>query len=302
MIRRLFACLFVLPVIVTAAPRAEHVFVISFDGGNPSIIDKAEMPNFKRLAAEGAHTFVANTIIPSKTLPSHTSMLTGVDISKHGVDWNDYFPLRGFVRMPTVFELAKAANPATTTALFCGKIKFRHLWKASALDVFNCGGVYDEKPIPATEEKKLVPAQEVVAQVVPYILEKKPTLCFIHFPDADSAGHKSGWGSPEQFDAFKVCDQALGQVLAAIDKAGLTASSTIILTADHGGSEKNHFRPVPTDVRIPWVAWGKGVTKGRAIGKKSIMTYDTAATVLWLLGVPQPEHFDGEVVTEAFAE
>lgn len=59
---------------------------------------------------------------------------------------------------------------------------------------------------------------------------------------------------------------------------------------------------MPTDVRIPWIAWGRGVTKVGAIGKKSIMTDDTAATVLWLLGVPQPEHFDGEVVTEAFAE
>ena len=64
MIRRLFDCLLVLPVLATATPRTEHVFVISFDGGNPSIIDKAEMPNFTRLAAEGAHTFVANTIIP----------------------------------------------------------------------------------------------------------------------------------------------------------------------------------------------------------------------------------------------
>lgn len=302
MIRCLSACILALPVLAIAAARTEHVFVISFDGGNPSIIDKAEMPNFKRLAAEGAHTFVANTIIPSKTLPSHTAMLTGVDISKHGVDWNDYFPLRGFVRVPTIFELAKAANPATSTALFCGKIKFRHLWKASAIDVFDCGGVYDEKPIPASEEKKLVPAQQVVAQVVPYILEKKPTLCFIHFPDADSAGHKNGWGSPEQLEAFKVCDQALGQVLDAIEKAGLTASSTVILTADHGGKEKNHFNPIPEDIHIPWIAWGKGVTKGRAIGKKSVMTYDTAATVLWLLGVPQPESFDGEVVSEAFAE
>jgi predicted AlkP superfamily pyrophosphatase or phosphodiesterase len=299
---RLFACLLTLPSFIIAAPRTEHVFVISFDGGNPSIIEKAQMPNFKRLAAEGAHTFVANTIIPSKTLPSHTSMLTGVDISKHGIDWNDYFPLRGFVKVPTIFELAKTTTPSTTTALFCGKIKFRHLWKAGALDVFDCGGVYDEKPIPATEEKKLVPAQQVVARAVPYILEKKPNLCFIHLPDADSAGHKSGWGSPEQLEAFKVCDQALGQVLAAIENAGLTAQSTLILTADHGGSEKNHFRPMPTDVRIPWIAWGKGVIQGRTISKTTIMTYDTAATVLWLLGVPQPQHFDGEVVTQAFAE
>lgn len=297
---RFLALLLAFPLLSAAAPHTEHVFVISFDGGNPTIIQQAAMPNFKRLAAEGAHSWQARTILPSKTLPSHTSMLTGVDIAKHQIDWNDFFPLRGFVKVPTSFELVKQAHPSYSTALFCGKIKFRHLWKAGALDIFNCGATYGPEPIPATEEKKLVPAQGVAAQAVPYILEKKPEFCFIHFPDADSAGHKNGWGSPEQFEAFKVCDQALGQILAAIDKAGLRDTSTVILTADHGGSQKNHFNPIPSDTTIPWIAWGKGVKKKHAIVKDSIFTYDTAATVLWLLDVPLPAHFDGEPVLEAF--
>ena len=297
---RFLSLLFVFPLLAFAAPRTEHVFVISFDGGNPAIIQQAEMPNFKRLASEGACTWKARTILPSKTLPSHTAMLTGVDIAKHQIDWNDFFPLRGYVKVPTVFELLKAAQPNAATALFCGKIKFRHLWKPGTLDVFNCGSTYGPEPIPASEEKKLVPAQAVAAHAVPYILEKKPQLCFIHFPDIDSAGHKSGWGSPEQMVAFKVCDQALGQILGAIEKAGLTASSTLILTADHGGSLKNHFNPIPSDTNIPWVVWGKAAKKQHPITKKSIFTHDTAATILWLFDVPLPANFDGEPVLEAF--
>ena len=299
---RTLVSLLALPFLATAAPRTEHVFVLSFDGGNPTIIKQAEMPNFKRLAAEGAHSWQARTILPSKTLPSHTAMLTGVDIAKHQIDWNDFFPLRGMVKVPTIFGLLKNAQPTASTALFCGKIKFRHLWKQGALDVFNCGGNYGPEPIPATEEKKLVPAQQVAAQAVPYILASKPKLCFIHFPDADSAGHKSGWGSPEQMAAFKVCDQALGQILAAIEKAGILDTSTLLLTADHGGSEKNHFRPIPSDTHIPWIAWGQGVKKQHAIAKDSIYTYDTGATALWLLDVPLPAEFDGEPVLEAFTE
>ncbi len=296
---RLLSLLCLLPVLATAAPRTEHVFVFSFDGGNPTIIQQAEMPNLKRLAAEGAYSWEANTIIPSKTLPSHTSMLTGVDIAKHGIDWNDYFPMRGTVKVPTVFSLTKAAHPDYSTALFCGKIKFRHLWIKDSLDVFSCGSPYTYGPIPATEEKKLVPAPQVAAQAAAYIAEKKPQLCFIHFPDADSAGHKYGWGSPEQLEAFKVCDVALGEVLAAIEKAGITSSSTVILSADHGGRDKNHFDPVVNNTTIPWIIWGKGVKKQHAIAKKTIMTYDTAATVLTLLDVPLPAHFDGEPVLEA---
>jgi predicted AlkP superfamily pyrophosphatase or phosphodiesterase len=299
---RFIALLLAFPLLSVATTRTEHVFIISFDGGNPTIMQQAEMPNFKRLAAEGAYTWQARTILPSKTLPSHTAMLTGVDIAKHQIDWNDFFPLRGQVKVPTVFELLKAAQPQAQTALFCGKIKFRHLWKPDTLDIFNCGSTYGPEPIPATEEKKLVPAQQVAAQAVPYIIENKPTLCFIHFPDADSAGHKSGWGSPEQMKAFKVCDQALSQILTAIDQAGIRETSTLILTADHGGSQKNHFQPIPSDITIPWIAWGKAVKKQHSITKDSLFTFDTAATALWLLGVPLPTEFDGEPVLEAFEE
>lgn len=296
---RLLALLLLCPLGLAAAPRTGHVFVFSFDGGNPAVIEQAAMPNLKRLAAEGAHTWQASTIIPSKTLPSHTSMLTGVDIAKHQVDWNDYFPMRGLVKVPTVFALTRAAQPDAVTALFCGKIKFRHLWLKDTLDAFNCGGFYTAAPIPASEEKKLVPALDVAAQAVPYILQKKPRLCVIHFPDADTAGHKYGWGTPEQLAAFQACDVALGQILEAIREAGIESDSTIILSADHGGKDKNHADPLVNNTTIPWIAWGKGIRKQHAIAKKSVMTYDTAATVLRLLDVPLPAHFDGEPVLEA---
>jgi len=67
-----------------AGPRAEHVFIISIDGGKPAVIAKSRMPVLQKLVAEGAHTWAASTIFPSKTLPSHTSMLTGRYPHEHG--------------------------------------------------------------------------------------------------------------------------------------------------------------------------------------------------------------------------
>lgn len=287
---------------VAAAPRTGHVIVISIDGANCALAKKAEMPNLHRLVEEGAHTWQARTIIPSKTLPSHTSMLTGVDIARHQIDWNDYFPMRGIVRVPTVFSTAKAADPSLLTALFCGKIKFRHLWIKDSLDVFDCGGEYDYGPIPAAEDKKLVPASEVAPRAVSWWMEKKPRLCFIHLPDVDSAGHKYGWGSSEQMQAFQVCDQALGKVLEAVESSGLKQQTTLIVTADHGGKDKSHFDPIPNNTHIPWVTWGKGVRPGHKIQKRQPMTYDTAATVLWLLDVQPPAVMDGRPVLEAYDE
>ena len=83
-----------------AAPRAEHVFIISLDGGKPAAIEQSQMPVLKRLVAEGAHTWTATTIYPSITLPAHTSMLTGVGPDKHHILWNGWVPSRGVVTCP----------------------------------------------------------------------------------------------------------------------------------------------------------------------------------------------------------
>lgn len=133
-----------------------------------------------------------------------------------------------------------------------------------------------------------------------YVQDVKPDLCFIHFSDSDGAGHAHGWGSPEQVQAFADEDDALKTVRDALAKAGIDKDSVIILTADHGGHNRTHGSNSPEDMTIPWIVWGQGVKKGFTI-TAPVTTYDTAATALWLLGVPIPDSFDGKPVTSAFA-
>ena len=288
---------------VMAAPRAEHVFVVSIDGGKPAVIKESVMPVINQLTAEGAVTWEASTIFPSKTLPSHTSMLTGVGPDKHNVLWNGFEPLRGTVKVPTIFSLLREKEPTAVTAMFVGKVKFRHLWLKDSLDVFDYGGPQEAKPVAGTPEleKSKVPSQGVAKQAAPWIKEHKPKLAFIHLTDADSAGHASGWGSPEQKEAFKVTDQALGQVIQAIKDAGIADTSVVIVSADHGGHDKTHGLDIPDDMHIPWIAWGKGVKKGFSI-TEPVKTFDSAATALWLLDIPLPAEFDGKPVKSAFVE
>lgn len=298
--RLLFATA-ILSLPAAAAPRAEHVFIISIDGAKPAVIAESEAPTLKKIAAEGAVTWQASTIFPSLTLPSHTSMLTGVGPDKHQILWNGYTPIKGFVKVPTVFSLLKSADPKAITAMFVGKVKFRHLWLKDSLDLFDFGGPQSPKPVVAAPEieKDKKPSQMVTKQAVPWLKEHKPRLTFIHFPDVDTAGHKDGWGSPQQKEALKVTDQALWQVWQAIKDAGIADSSVMLITADHGGHDKTHGLDIPDDMIIPWVAWGKGVKKNFTITEK-VTTYDTAATALWLLDVPVPAEFDGKPVTSAF--
>ncbi len=274
------------------ARRTDHVFIISFDQGNPDLILQSEMPVFHKMAAEGAHSWNAYTIVPSSTLPSHTSMLTGVGIQKHQVLWNEYQPDKGVVKVPTIFSLAKQRG--LKTAMFVGKEKFKHLLLPGSVDTF----VW-----PQPEDGALAVAKVFAEQVKTL----KPNLCFIHFRDPDTEGHKYGSHSPEKKKALVDCDQALGIIKNAIAEAGLN-NSVIILTADHGSHDTTdkkgkvagtHGSAETSDVVIPWVAWGKGVKKNYTI-TAPIIQYDTAATTLWLLDVPLPESFWGRPAASAF--
>lgn len=270
--------------------RAQHVFIISFDQGGGDIIRSQPAPEFKKMFADGAATWRAYTIVPSITLPSHTSMLTGVGIQEHQIDWNDYQPDRGVVQVPTIFSLAK--KQGLSTAMFVGKEKFKHLVLPNSVDTFFVGGS----------------SGEIAAEFAKQIGKLKPDLCFIHFAEIDGTGHKYGVGSPEQVKAVADCDAALTVIRNAVKKAGLEDSSVFILTADHGAHpninkdgtlSSPHGNSKHSDVDIPWVAWGKGVKKNFAISAP-VLTYDTAATAIWLLGVPVPESFWGKPVVSAF--
>ncbi len=266
-----------------AAPLSQHVFIVSFDGGKPAVMQKSAMPVVFDMAKTGAVSWNAQTVLPSITLVSHTSMLTGVQPAQHKILWNTWIPANGLVKVPTVFGLAR--NNGYTTALFAGKEKFRHL---------NVPGTLDEFQIPAY-------GAEIVADAAAkYIVEKKPNLCFIHFADSDGAGHEFGWGTPEQIKAFADEDKALKTLRDAVEKAGIAKESTFILSADHGGHDKTHGSDSPEDMTIPWIAWGAGVKTG--VISAPISTCDTAATALWLLDVEVPANWDGKPVVSAFKE
>lgn len=286
-----------------STPRVEHVFVISIDGGNPEVMRRTRMPVLKKLMREGAYTSVAMTIKPSITLPAHTSMLTGVGVDQHKITWNSYIPTNGVVGVPTVFSIAKAAG--LSTAMFVGKEKFRHLLQPGTVDEFNFNQAAtiivaknDNNGNNKKEEGNTL-ARVVAKDAANYIIKNKPNLCFIHFADPDTAGHKYGWGSTEQLKAFADTDAGLGIILKAMRKANLDGNSVVIISADHGGHERGHSKGTLADMQIPWIAWGNGVKRRYTI-TEPVYTCDTAATVYWLLGLELPLVLDGGPVLSAF--
>jgi Uncharacterized proteins of the AP superfamily len=274
-------------------PAVEHVLIISIDGLRPDRALWADMPVLRSMAKNGAYTFWARTTAVSITLPSHTSMLTGVTPRKHGVEWNSDLPLNEpvYPRVPTVFELAK--NAGYTTALIAGKSKFSTLAKP---------GTVTWTAIPEAKNSSGSHAT-VTAAAARIIEEHKPALIVVHYNEVDSTGHKYGWGSAEQFAKIEETDRELGHLLEALDRAGIRNSTTIIVSADHGGAGRTHG---PDDARsrhIPWIASGAGVVKGIDLTQDAdlqVDTEDTCVTACWLLGLPLLPYFDGKPVLSAF--
>lgn len=93
------------------------------------------MPVLDKLVRDGAHSWDAYTIVPSLTLPSHTSMLTGVGIQKHQISWNDYKPENGELKVPTIFQIAHKSGKST--AMIVGKEKFKTLLSPGSVDTFD---------------------------------------------------------------------------------------------------------------------------------------------------------------------
>ncbi len=264
----------------TVEPVIRRVVILSVDGLRPEAIELAPMPNLLALMKAGSYSLTAQTVRPSATLPAHSSMLTGVCPSKHGVDWNDYLPQKGVAQGVDLFDLARAAG--MKNYMYAGKEKLRQVTDASNLERF----VY-------VNDRDKVVMQTLLAD---FPLDFG--LLFIHFATVDDMGHVYGWLSPEQLSVAFRADEAIGELLSALDERGLRGETLLIFTADHGGHDFTHGTSHPEDMTIPWIISGLGIRAGALTAPVHIA--DTAATAAYALGLPIPAEWDGAPVFEAF--
>jgi predicted AlkP superfamily pyrophosphatase or phosphodiesterase len=258
----------------------QRVVILSLDGLRPDAIELAPMPNLLELMKVSAYSLTAQTIYPTATLPAHSSMLTGSCPAGHGVDWNDYIPENGFAIGTDIFDLAHESG--LQTVMYVGKEKLQQVTEPASLDKF----------VFINDRDKVV-MQNLLAD-----FPQEFGVLFIHFATTDDMGHVYGWLSPEQLSVVFRADEAIGELLTALDDYGLRDETLLIITADHGGHDSTHGTSMPEDMTIPWIASGPGIVAGQLTA--SIHTTDTAATAAYALGLPIPQEWDGAPVTEAF--
>ena len=236
-----------------AQPLATHVVLITVDGSRPDFyLDSSwHADNIRALMAGGAYAKGVNSVFPSMTYPSHTTIVTGVQPSKHGiyyntgpgekVYWND-----SSIKVPTVWGAARAKG-MTVASLF---------WPVSAdapvdYDIPDIGSLGEKvreqysKPAGFVDEVRAKVFDGVshieygrdvnVARIAAYVIAKaRPNLMTIHLFSVDHNEHMQGRDGDQVRAAVRGADSAVGIIVEAVRSAGIGDSTVIIVTGDHG--------------------------------------------------------------------
>jgi arylsulfatase A-like enzyme/Flp pilus assembly protein TadD len=252
-------------------------------------------PTLDRLASEGLRFNNAHAHVPM-TLPSHTTIMTGLYPPANGVHDNGSFRFDG--AKPT---LAGTLNQAGyRTGAFVG---------AFVLDArfgLNAGfDVYDDRVQGASANLEIVQrtAEQVLAPAYEWITSHdQPWFAWVHLYDPHEP-----YTPPEPFAAryqqdpysgeIAYADQALGSFLDRLRGRKTLDRTLVVIASDHGESlgehgERTHgLFAYEATLRVPLIVWAPGSIKP-AVSAEPARLVDLTPTVLDLVGVPMGS-FDG---------
>lgn len=263
------------------------VLFIMLDGCRPDGLAQANTPYLDSLWQNGAYSWTARSVMPSVTLPAHSSIFRGVSPEKHGIGADNVFRPSA-AAYPSVMDVS--AQGGRHNALFYSWEQLRDLSAPGSLKMSYC--LADVTPGGDNDTP-------VAAAAADYLATRQPDFCFLYLGDIDISGHLFGWMSPDYIKTIEVNDRAIGLVLDRLQKAGLRDEYTILAQADHGGHDTDHGTDSPEDMTIPWIINGAPVKRGHHL-QTAIGLCDTAATIAHLLDVPLPAVWEGRPVLEAF--
>ena len=266
--------------------KAKHVFYIGLDGWGSYTMDCADMPNVRRLMDEGSFTLKKRTVLPSHSASNWASMFMGAGPEIHGFyeccsttpDLEPRFLSKNGI-FPTIFQLLRNREPDA-------EIGAMYEWK----------GI--EYLIDTLSMSKFanIPQKQLCDSAKAYITAKKPKLAAFIYDDPDHVGHKYGHDTEELYAKMTELDAWIGEILAAIEQAGIMDDSIIIVTSDHGGIKHSHGGTTMMEMETPLIVYGKGIKKGYRFDDISVAQCDVASTMAYIFGLEQPQAWYGRAI------
>lgn len=250
------------------AQPVKHVILVTLDGFAAYHLYNQELhlPNIRQLIDRGVWVASSETVFPSVTHPSHTTIVTGVEPRLHGVIGNSMVnrktgesfyptnkPRKEIVRVPTIFDAAKRAK-LTTASFFWPETKDDPAIDYNIPEVFTSERKGDITAVNAKWMEELRGANipidlyfrwygterqgagdALLAEAAAYTIQKyKPNLLAIHVLVTDEAQHEYGPHHYMASAALTMADHCVGILRRAVDRAGIGKETSFVITADHG--------------------------------------------------------------------
>ena len=261
----------------------------------------ARTPTLDGLAARGVLFEQCRTAAPI-TMPSHSTIMTGLYPPAHGVRDN------GLFRLPdsrtTLAEILKARGYATAAATGSFVLD-RRFGLSQGFDLYEdqVKKEYENYWGDRAEQKNTLffderPAEHTNTAILPWLRQHvdQPFFLWMHYwdphqPHVPPAPFSEIFAADLYQGEISYADAALGQVLGELQKAGVADRTVVVMTADHGEGLDEHNEMTHSllcydgTLHVPLIMAGPGVAAGKRV-RERVGTVDIVPTVLELLGAP----------------
>lgn len=263
----------------SATAQAPHVLMISIDGMRPDYVTQADkhglhIPTLRSFLADGTYADGVVGVFPTVTYPSHTTLVTGVWPSEHGIANNQRFdPERVMadawywyaeqIKVPTLWSVAHAAGLRTASVgwpvtvdskdidvlipeYWRGKLgetnnpDDRFLMNAVSRPANEVAAIAARIGVPYMEgNETTIEGDEIKTRYSLEILKAdKPNFMTIHLSSLDEEEHLHGPFSAEANEDLEKLDGMVARLIAqqrANDPKGM-----VIVVSDHGFADVDH--------------------------------------------------------------
>jgi choline-sulfatase len=267
--------------------RADH---LGCYGGNPEVT-----PVLDALARKGVLFEQMQAAAPI-TLPSHTTMLTGLYPLHHGVRNNGMFALSDDVEtLATVFHDAGYATGAFVSA----SVLTRRFGLGRGFDVYDDdlsrGSQVTRRGVPSRRGDITV---EVATDWLGSLPADRPFFCWIHLYDPHAPyepppEYRRKFPTDPYSGEIAFADSLVGEVVRYIDDKGLSDRTFVHVVSDHGEAFGEHGEQThaillhQATTHVPWIVTGPKVPQGIRFPSPTSGT-DVAVTIAALAGVRVP--------------
>lgn len=226
------------------------VILVSLDGFRWDYLDIYDAPTLEALVEDGVRAERLIPVFPSKTFPSHYSVVTGLYPGSHGIISNTIFD----PEMDARFSLSNrdaiadarwwGGEPLWVTAEKQGQTAATYFWPGSE------AAIQGIRPTYWFEFDGSVPGDDRAQQVLDWLdlpATERPTFITLYFSDVDGAGHDHGPDSPEVAEAVARVDGYMELLVSGLEERGILDDVDLLVTSDHGMVETSPERVIFAD-------------------------------------------------------